>query len=254
MTFIPGEASKSWKLRFPEGAKHSFKYRYTYFLTDNMRYRTDWVETAEITTEALPLIIPGPFVKTMVIPVRSLLDPARIIEASVDVIYSDAARGYERRERVTFGPDADDQSSRREIRIPMLDAASGRVTYSVSVVRTDGSVLEMPPTDAVSGQQIFVRDGVGETRIIRIELANTDLDAAGLAAVRVRVRGKGEDPDQEDVLFRPGDNTPKTVTLVKPAGEAFAYSYEVEGYTTLGLPKAGIRLESDVSELVVGLP
>ena len=254
MTFQPGGGSKSWKLRFPEGAKHSFKYRYTYFLTDNMRYQTDWVETSDITTEALSLIIPGPFVKTMVIPVRSLLDSTRIIEASVDVIYSDVARGYERRERVTFGPDATEQSSRREIRIPMLDVASGSVTYSVSVVRTDGSVLEIPPTAVVPDQQIFVRDGVGETRIIKIELANPNLDAAGLAAVRVRVRGKGEDPDQEDVLFRPGDNTPKTVTLVKPEGESFSYSYEVEGYTTLGLPKAGVRLESDVSELVIGLP
>lgn len=254
MAFNPGDPSKSWKLRFPESAKHSFKYRYTYFLTDNMRYRTDWVESVEITTEAFPLIVPGPFLNTMVIPVRSLLDPARIIEASVDVIYSDAARGYERRERVVFGPDADDQSPRREIRIPMLDATSGTVTYTVSIIRTDGTVLEIPSTPIVAGQMILVRDGVGETRNIKIELADSKLEEAGLAAVRVRVRGKGEDPDHGDVLFRPGDKTPKTVTLVKTGEGAFAYTYEVEGYTTLGVPKAGARVETEDLELVVGLP
>ena len=253
-TFRPGDPSKSWKLRFPESARHRFRHRVTYFLIDNMRHQTDWVESGEITTEALSLIIPGPFLNTMEISVLSLLDPTRILDATVDVLYADPARGYERRERVVYGPDSGDPSRKREIVIPTLDPVPRGVTYSVTVVRSDGTILEVPATEIAPGRKIIVSDGVGETRIIRIELADTDLEAAGLAAVRVRVRGKGEDADEGDVLFRPGDNTPKTVMLVQPVDGAFSYTYEVEGYTSLGVPRAGARAETGDMELVLGLP
>ena len=191
MTFKPGDPTKNWKLRFPEGAIHSFKHRVTYFLDDNVRHRTDWIESGAITTEAISLIIPGPFLNTMKIPVLSLLDPASIIEASVDVLYVDAARGYEWRGRTVFGPDSQNQSRSREISIPTLDPMPHGVTYSVTVVRADGTVLEVPSREIRPGEKIMVSDGVGQTRIIRIELANTNLEAAGLVAVRVRVRGQG---------------------------------------------------------------
>ncbi|KQZ28929.1 hypothetical protein ASD50_18810 [Mesorhizobium sp. Root552] len=252
--FKPGDASKRWKLRFPEGAKHGFRHRVTYFLTDNVRYQTDWVETGEITTEATSLVIHGPFQNTLRIPVISLLDPSQIIEASVDIIYSDPARGYERRERVVYGPEESSQSRKRSIAIPTLDVAPKGVTYSVSAIRSDGTVFETPQAEVSPGKTIIVSDGVGETRIIKVELANPDIAGAGLAAVRVRVRGKGEMADQDEVLFRPGDNTPKTITLVQPIEGAFAYSYEVEGYSLLGVPKAGARAETSDMTLLVGLP
>ena len=203
MTFKPGDPTKNWKLRFPEGAIHSFKHRVTYFLDDNVRHRTDWIESGAITTEAISLIIPGPFLNTMKIPVLSLLDPASIIEASVDVLYVDAARGYEWRGRTVFGPDSQNQSRSREISIPTLDPMPHGVTYSVTVVRADGTVLEVPSREIRPGEKIMVSDGVGQTRIIRIELANTNLEAAGLVAVRVRVRGQGEDADHDDVISGP---------------------------------------------------
>jgi hypothetical protein len=254
MTFKPGDPTKNWRLRFPEGAIHSFKHRVTYFLDDNVRHRTDWIESGAITTEAISLIIPGPFLNTMKIPVLSLLDPASIIEASVDVLYVDAARGYEWRGRTVFGPDSQNQSRSREISIPTLDPIPHGVTYSVTVVRADGTVLEVPSREIRPGEKIIVSDGVGQTRIIRIELANTNLEAAGLVAVRVRVRGQGEDADHDDVIFRPGDVSPKSVMLVQPIEGAFTYSYEVEGYTAFGVPKAGVRTDTQDLKLVVGLP
>ena len=254
MTFKPGDPTRNWKLRFPEGAIHSFKHRVTYFLDDNVRHRTDWIESGAITTEAISLIIPGPFLNTMKIPVLSLLDPASIIEASVDVLYVDAARGYEWRGRTVFGPDSQNQSRSREISIPTLDPMPHGVTYSVTVVRADGTVLEVPSREIRPGEKIMVSDGVGQTRIIRIELANTNLEAAGLVAVRVRVRGQGEDADHDDVIFRPGDISPKSVMLVQPIEGAFTYSYEVEGYTAFGVPKAGVRTDTQDLKLVVGLP
>ncbi|WP_276121415.1 hypothetical protein [Pararhizobium qamdonense] len=254
MTFKPGDPTKNWKLRFPEGAIHSFKHRVTYFLDDNVRHRTDWIESGALTTEAISLIIPGPFLNTMKIPVLSLLDPASIIEASVDVLYVDAARGYEWRGRTVFGPDSQNQSRSREISIPTLDPMPHGVTYSVTVVRADGTVLEVPSREIRPGEKIMVSDGVGQTRIIRIELANTNLEAAGLVAVRVRVRGQGEDADHDDVIFRPGDISPKSVMLVQPIEGAFTYSYEVEGYTAFGVPKAGVRTDTQDLKLVVGLP
>ena len=42
--------------------------------------------------------------------------------------------------------------------------------------------------------------------------------------------------------------------LVQPIEGAFTYSYEVEGYTAFGVPKVGVRTDTQDLKLVVGLP
>jgi hypothetical protein len=72
--------------------------------------------------------------------------------------------------------------------------------------------------------------------------------------VRVRLRGEGEQGDRDDVFFAPGDPASKIVGLVQPDDGSFTYAYEVEGYTTAGLPRAGVSGTSSDAELVVPLP
>jgi hypothetical protein len=251
--FQPGGPSQRWKLRFGEGAARGFRYRITYFLRDNVRYQTDWIDSGDDTTEAVNIVINSPFRDKLRVPVTSLLDNAEVIEASVDIIYREPDLGYERRERVLFGSGQTDPSISRTVEIPTLSADPVGVTYSVSVVRTDGSVFEMPPTESPKDRRLIVSDGAGQTRIIKVELVNPDLAGAGLAAVRIRVRGLGDDADSDEVLFRASDTAPKTITLVQPTAVE-EYHFEVEGYTPLGMPRAGAAAQSRDRTLMVVLP
>jgi hypothetical protein len=249
--FSPGDPSRVWKLRLSEGAKQAFRYRTTYFLPNNVRHQTEWTDSGEIKNEVYALVINGPFKNTMEYSVTSLLDPSDILEASVDILYTDPERRYERRERVVYSSESSDQTLIRKVAIPTLDAVPKGVRYTVSGVRSNGSVFENPPVEVPAGQRIVVSDGVGETRIIKVELTSSDMAAADLAAVRVRVRGNG---DQDEVLFRPGDTGRKLITLVQANGGLQPYSYEVEGYSVLGLPRAGVSASSADDRLLVGLP
>jgi hypothetical protein len=101
---------------------------------------------------------------------------------------------------------------------------------------------------------VIVSDGVGQSHLITVRLPSGDLGAAGLMGVRVRLRGEGEQGDRDEVFFAPGDPASRIVGLVQPDDGSFTYAYEVEGYTTAGLPRAGVSGTSSSAELVVPLP
>ncbi|MFC7615554.1 hypothetical protein ACFQV2_20670 [Actinokineospora soli] len=129
-----------------------------------------------------------------------VLDPAAIVEASVDVVYAEP--GYERRYQATFPGGT--QPARQQIDIPTLAAAPTRPTVTTTVVRADGSVFTGEPTVLAANQNRYVvTDGVGRTRQLEVSLADTDLAAAGLAAVRVRLRGPGTPPNCSSGPARP---------------------------------------------------
>jgi hypothetical protein len=56
------------------------------------------------------------------------------------------------------------------------------------------------------------------------------------------------------VFFAPGDTPTRTVALVQPDDGDFSYSYEIEGYTTAGLPRPGATGSTGDRVLVVPLP
>ncbi|WP_370942047.1 hypothetical protein AB5J62_23360 [Amycolatopsis sp. cg5] len=244
----PGE-SRHWRLRLSESASKVYRYRATYFLPGNVRYRTDWVTSEPISTESSSLVINSPFVGEAVVKLYSMLDPSTIIEAMVDLTYTEAQTGYTRTNQITV-PGGTPFSS-LTVKFPALLNPPAKVIATPTIVRTDGSVFEGEPTP-VTGAYVLT-DGVGVAHKLNVSLASGDLTGAGLVAVRVRLRGLGAGGDDAEVLFRPSAPTTVPVTLVQP-GAALQYAYEVEGYTTKGLPRPGQRGETSVNTLIVGLP
>lgn len=253
LSFGPTDSSQHWRLRFGETVSKTYKYRITYFLPNNVRLQGDWLESEPVTTEAGTLIVHSPFQGQVVLRVVPVLDPASIIEADLDVVYTDPAGGYEQRQSITLPGGA--PITGQTLTFPTLSAAPTGVTATTTVVRNDGSVFQGSPTQVLGEQAVLVlSDGAGSTHRIGVRLANSDLGTAGLAAVRVRLAGPGADPDRAEVLFTPSDAGAKTVALVQPGQGVFQYSYEVEGYTSDGLPKPGASGQSADLTLILALP
>ncbi|QJP16072.1 hypothetical protein G3545_21965 [Starkeya sp. ORNL1] len=239
-----------WRLRFAEGQSKTFRYRITYFLPNNVRYRTDWVASEPITTESASVVVNSPFQGQLALRVIPVLDPLQIIEATVDLVYTDSANGFEQRRQVVFtGGQA---FAGQAVNLPTIASSPDGLTATTTIVRMDGSTFIGEPVPV--RDRVLVSDGLGETRRIQVELTGTDFNAAGLVAARVRLRGPGETPDEADVIFRPSDFAAKTVALVQPIDGPFRYSYAVEGYTRDGVPRAGAHGESGDLRLFVGLP
>ena len=99
----------------------------------------------------------------------------------------------------------------------------------------------------------MVSDGVGTTHRISVELASTDLAAAGLVAAKARLRGPGENPDEAETMFRPGAAPTRTLALSSLAA-VNSHHFEVEGYTAQGLPRTGASARKRQPTLVLPVP
>jgi hypothetical protein len=253
MTFAPGGVSQHWKLRFGETTQKVYRYRITYFLPDNVRVPTDWVTSSPITTESDSLVLHSPFQGLIELRVVPLLDPATILEADLDIVYREPATGYEKRQTLTL-PGGSPLAG-QTLRVPTLSATPVGLTTTATVVRTDGSVFQGQPTNVQANQRVLLlSDGVGSTHRIMVKLPIADLASTGLLAVRVRLAGPGPDGDRGEALFTAGDPGPHTVTLVQPGSGVFTYTYEVEGYTTVGLPRPGVNGTGSDTALILPLP
>jgi len=125
---------------------------------------------------------------------------------------------------------------------------------TTTVVRNDGSSFVGGPVVVPPERVVLASDGAGQTHRISVRLQPADLASAGLVAVRVRLTGHGDQPDRDEAFFVAGDPAVKVVALVQPDDGAFTYSYQVEGYTTAGLPRAGVAGETGDQKLLIPLP
>lgn len=251
MTFEPGAAGQHWKLRFGESASKTYQYRLTYFLPNNVRVTGEWVTSEPVTTEAGSLVVHSPYRGEVDVRVVPVLDPSLIIEADLDVFYKEADSGYERRQSVTLTGGV--ATAGQTVTVPTLAATPAAVLTTTTVIRQDGSVFQGVPTAVPPERVVLLTDGPGLPFRMTVKLGS-DLAAAGLAGLRVTLRGEGENGDREEVFFGPQDPPTRSVALA-PSGEGdFKYSYEVEGYTTAGLPRPGVGGTTDVRTLVVPLP
>ena len=101
---------------------------------------------------------------------------------------------------------------------------------------------------------LLVGEGAGVGKNLEVRLANTDLDGAGLIAVRVRLTGPGSAPDHEELLFTPSQTTPRRVSLLQPPGTTFTYHWEVVGWDRDGHELPPLTGTGDALTLLLALP
>ena len=241
-----GIGSAHWKLRLSNPNQRQYRYLLTYFMQDNVHYQTDWQ-----TTEDPSLVVNDPFQSVLRLRLVPVLDAASLIEADVNVKYSEPS-GYSRQYPIVFsGPTLTSQA----LAIPTLTKTPTGYTYDITVINQDGSTKAVGPTTVTPDTQVVVvSDGAGATHRIRVRLPSPSL-GPGLAAIKVDLTGPGAPPDTAEALFTPSQLADQTVALVQAdTSTPFVYQYAVTGYTTQGLPVHGDSGQSSSPNLIVRLP
>jgi hypothetical protein len=244
----PGDAGAHWRVRLSDRQKNTYRYRILYFLADGLRYQTPWSSSQD-----RALVVNDPFQSTVKARLVPILDVNNLVEADVTVSYDEAASGYHRTVQKVFAGGAPLVS--QEVTIPTLASVPSGFTYDVTVVRGDGSVFESGAQTVNSFPATLpIADGVGRTSRIKVKLVNPDLASASLLAVKVIVRGEGDDGDSAEALFTSSQIADQTLVLVQPGTGPLTYSYQVTGYNRQGIPVKGTQGQDSSLNLLVPLP
>lgn len=251
MIFTPGDPGQHWKLRFKETNLKTFKSRVTFFMENNLRVEGEWVQSEPITTESGSLVINSPFHNEITVRVVPMLEQEEIADASVELLYKEDDTGYEHRASITYTPA--EAPTTKLVTIPTISPTPTGVVATKMVVRADGSVFAgQPETLTGTTTATIVSDGPRDVRKIKVKLASPDLATQGLIAVRVRLVATGENGDRDEVFFT-GAVAEEVVTLALP-DDGHTYSFEVIGYTPLGVPRAGLTGTIADNPLLIPLP
>jgi hypothetical protein len=241
----PGEPAQHLKLRLNDNAPLSYRYRVLYFLTNNVRYQTEWV-----TTENPELIVNEPFQGRLALRMVPLLDQSNLLEAVVDLTYSEPDTGYTRKVQEIMN--STDGISSRSITLSTLSPDPDKYTLNWTIVRMDGSVFN-------SGDQVMeqtaavISDGHGQTHRIIVKLPQS-VSWDNMMAIKVDLEGLGENGDFTQAIFTPSQAADQTVWLVQPTEGQFRYRASVTAYALDGAPVHGPEKEVSDSTLIVQLP
>jgi len=242
----PGSDEHVWKIRLNAEDPRTFSYRLTFNLVGGARYVADWVQTDTPT-----VVVDDPFQGNLKLRLIPMLDASELVEAMVDLRYTDPGTGFTARRQQIFNAGA---LSPVSVEIPTLLATPGAYAYDITVVRTDGQVLTSA-VDSAEGPVVLVSDGRGALRPVTIRLLDAGIGAAGLVAVRVALTGPGPSPETDEVLFTSSQVEDRRVSVIVPQGvPGFSYRYKVTGYTASGAEIAGASGTTDQGVLLVPLP
>src|SRR5262249_5466490 len=124
----PGDAGVHWRVRLSNRSQNSYRHQLLYFLTDRLRYQTDWQ-----TSNDPALVVNDPFQNAVKVRMVPLLDTNNLVEADVNVIYEEPASGYRRTVQKIFTGGTPLTS--QELSIPTLSKQPEGFTYDVTLVR-----------------------------------------------------------------------------------------------------------------------
>ncbi len=241
----PDSEAEHLRLRLNDNATTEYRYRVLYFLSNNVRFQTDW-----ITTENPELIINEPFHDELSLRLIPLLDESNLLEAVIDLTYTETETGYSRKFQEIMS--ANNGAGSRSITIPTLVRDPDEFMLNWTIIRMDGSVF-------TSGDQVFnqsaavISDGAGTTHRIIVRLPQT-VDWNSIMAVKVDLHGPGEHSDFTQAIFTPSQTADQTVWLVQPTEGQFQYRFDVTAYTLNGSPVPGISQETSDRTLIVQVP
>ncbi|MGH8564666.1 MAG: hypothetical protein ACREXW_11510 [Gammaproteobacteria bacterium] len=226
----PGGASHHWRLRLADDAPLKYRHRTRYFFKEgNLRVETPFTESEQPT-----IVVNPPFqdrIRVMINPM--LLDSANLLQAIVDLEYTEPDTGYIVTHREEF--DGFQPLANRSLIIPTLAKNPGPLKFSTTVIKMDGVVRTQEDQTSESGI-ILLSEGAGVVQRIKVRLPNNTI--GDRIAVKVDLTGTGEQPDQTTALFTSSQLAEQMVALVQPDAASRAFDFQITGYDTLGSPQA----------------
>jgi hypothetical protein len=146
---LPTSAPQFWRLRLTQPAQRVWQASFTHHLK-NGEQRT----TGPIASDAAFLPVDDPFEGALDIRAIPLFQPGTVQRVFVDVLYVDERNGYRREERLDIPGSTTEPVA---LRIALLDPALRAFRHRVTIVTTDGQLIQQAPVD---GEETLI--GVGQ--------------------------------------------------------------------------------------------
>ena len=240
----PGEAAHAWKIRLADTTRRSVTRTLTYSLVGG-----GTLQLHPVVSDQDTILVDNPFRGKLRVRLIPQLDPNTLVEAIVVLKYAEPDGSHARQIEKVFNPTA---MASEWVEIPTIGETPGPYTWETTLVKTTGDVVNASGTGTAAA--LLVGEGAGVGKNLEVRLANTDLDGAGLIAVRVRLTGPGSAPDHEELLFTPSQTTPRRVSLLQPPGTTFTYHWEVVGWDRDGHELPPLTGTGDALTLLLALP
>jgi len=217
-----------WKLRLSDRQKRSFRWRAIYSLVDNVETTSDWVETKDTN-----VIVGNPFDGKKRIRLTPTLKAEDIIEAVVDLEYNGIS-GYRKSFQEIFTPD---NMRGRTLKFDTLLKDPASYTYSITVIRSDGSDYFSDEIESDRGV-IIVDDKEGQEVSLNVKLLADASTWVDLHAVEVIIQE--EDGLTESLLFTETQAEDRTHLIGLAADAPLEYQWRAVSYF-----RDGTKSESD---------
>jgi hypothetical protein len=146
---LPTSAPQFWRLRLTNPAVRTYQATFTHRLKNG-----DTRTTGPISSDASLLPVDDPFEGALDIRAIPLFPAGTVRQVFVDVSYEDPANNYRREERLEIPGGA---TAAVPLRIALLDPDLRTFRHRITIVTTDGRLIQAPPID---GTETLI--GVGQ--------------------------------------------------------------------------------------------
>ncbi len=220
-----------------------YKYRVKYKINSGREYEVDWKPE-----QSRRLFVNDPFSAQKTINVRSVGDlEARIANIQVDLEYADDAAAYRQTQSVNLSK----ATPFFDWNVPVIDETRGAVSYSAKVFLKNGTVLEIPKTEAKTPTIL-----VG-TPVIRVSVMPDLLDWDKLKLVKVTMRYKDQAnaiDESDDLVFKKSETAGKEWILDIADRAKKEYEWEATYFLADGTQKKGAVTKSTDETLLLEMP
>lgn len=220
-----------------------YKYRVKYKMSSGREFEVDWKPE-----QSRQLFVNDPFSAQKIVNIRSVGDlETRISNIQVDIEYVDDVAAYRQTQSINLNK----SMPFSDWIIPVIDESRGKVTYAAKVFLKNGSVIELPMTEAKSATIL-----VG-TPSIRVSLLPDLLEYDKLKIVKVTMRYK--DPanavdETDDIMFRKNDTLPKEWIIEIADRTKKEYEWEATYFMSDGTQKKSLITRSSDESLLLDMP
>lgn len=222
--------------------RNPYKYKVLYIMSSGQQYQIDWLENRQP-----QLFINSPFTNTETVVVRAFGDLDNTIKTIfVDLIYLDPANGnYTQNNSIALSS----QVPFVTWSFPIISQTSGKLTYSGTIVRRDGSETPIPQQNATSNT-IDVGDMFDHKVQVVPDLV--DWSTTQLVEVDISYAYKNNPAQQQQLVFKTNAKDTQSCFLhADPNDTAFAYQWQATYYLTDGSQKSTTQATSSKSLLIL---
>lgn len=218
---LPQKEHPRWRVRTSESIDPAYTAQTTYIFEDG----TVWESPATTHTDPL-LRIDAPFRFERSLRIKPNVIPNTFNEIEVEVIYSDAANGYERQFLVKLPP----PFASTELRWPILDPDVQEIRYRETTFEP-GFTYE-GEWQETTDPSIQVGEKNSRLTNVTVRIIGDTLEVAKIDALLVRLEQLGgvPNPARHDLFFAPGDTLLATAPFTIPPSSSLSYRWSTQTF------------------------